>query len=47
MDSKIPNRIKDQIVSLGHYSNQFGGFSLNSEIGANITGQYDSNFFFS
>jgi len=43
---QIPNRIKDQIFSVGvKYSNQFGGFSLNSEIGANISGQFDSSFF--
>ncbi|MDG5492620.1 putative porin [Psychroserpens sp. SPM9] len=43
---QIPNRLKDQIVSLnGRYSNQFGGFVLNGEIGANIIGQFDSNFF--
>ena len=42
----IPNRIKDKIVSLnGQYSNQFGGFTLNSKIGVNISGQFDSNFF--
>lgn len=43
---QIPNRIKDQIISLrGQYSNQFKGLSLNSEIGINITGQFDSNYF--
>ncbi|MFT4611275.1 MAG: hypothetical protein ACJA1H_002431 [Glaciecola sp.] len=45
-DQQIPNRIKDQIISLsGQYSNQVGGLSLNSEIGVNIVGQFDSNFF--
>ena len=43
---QIPNRIKDQIVSFsGRYSNRFGGFSLCSDIGVNILGQFDSNFF--
>lgn len=45
-DQQIPNRIKNQILSLrGKYSNQFGGLSLNSEIGSNISGVFDSNFF--
>ena len=43
---QIPNRIKQEILSLGgQYSNQFGGFSLNSEIGVNVTSQFDNNFF--
>ena len=45
-DQQIPNRIKDQIINIGgQYYNQFGDFSLNSEIGVNISGQFDSNFF--
>ncbi|MEH6538159.1 MAG: putative porin [Psychroserpens sp.] len=43
---QIPNRIKDRIVSLGgHYHNQFGGFSLSSQMGLNVSGDFESNFF--
>lgn len=45
-DEQIPNRLKDNIVSLeGQYFNQFGDFSINSKIGANISGQFDNQFF--
>jgi hypothetical protein len=43
---QIPNRIQDEVVSFsGQYSKQFGDFILNSNIGVNLTGQFDSNFF--
>jgi hypothetical protein len=43
---QIPNRIIDQLINIGgQYSNQFGDLSLYSEVGANIIGQFDSNFF--
>lgn len=43
---QIPNRIKDNIINLeGKYFNQVGEFSVNSKIGANITGQFENKFF--
>jgi hypothetical protein len=43
---RIPNRVQDEVVSFGgQYLNQFGGFSLNSEVGINLTGQFDNKFF--
>lgn len=47
-DQQIANRIKDRVMSLeGHYSNQFGGFRLSTDVGANIVGQFDSSYFLS
>lgn len=41
----IPNRIKDQLVSLhGNYSNRFGKLGVNAEVKANVYGEFDSRF---
>ena len=45
-DQLIPNRIIDKVVSVeGQYFNQFGNLNFSSKIGANITGQFQNNFF--
>lgn len=45
-DENIPNRIKDQIVGFdASYSKQFGKIFFQTEIGANISSDFDGNYF--
>ncbi|WP_040281142.1 putative porin [Psychroserpens damuponensis] len=44
--NQIPNRIKEQVLSVkGDYTKQYKDFTLNTEIGVNLTGQFDNRFF--
>ncbi len=42
----IPNRINDNIVKIGaEYRNQFGKLLVHGKVGANISGEFDGNYF--